>query len=426
MYTTEIKETGISKVLLEINVFKETVIREFQRCYHEATKEAEIPGFRKGKAPLDLIKQRFENKVHQEALQRLVSEYYINALREKQVVPVEHPKFEIKKFADGEELIFTAEFEVKPEIETGEYKGLKINKENTEVTLEEIDKAVDYLREAMAEFSPVLEIRPVQEGDFLLVDYSCLVDSKVVDKKNNALLSTKDTAFPKEFINQIMGANAGEEKEIKTTIPQKFNNAQSAGKEAVFLVKIKEIKKKTLPSLDEQFAKSTGFDSMDELKAVVNEDLKRQKENQARIAMEEQIIEQLLKKADFQVPENMLKYQTDTLVQDAKDRLKNLPTQQEKTQITDEFLAQKLKPQAEKQLKTFFILDKIAADENISVADEELNDRINILAVQTKQSPVVLRQHLEKEGIISQVSGQIRDEKTLSFLLKEADIEIEI
>lgn len=421
MYTTQIKKTGVSKVLLEVNISKEVVSDEFKKCYQEVTKEAELPGFRKGKAPFYLIKQRFENKVHQEVLQRLVSEYYINALTEKQLVPVEHPEIEIKNFSDGTEFVFTAEFEVKPKIEIGEYRGLKITKENTEVKPEEIERAVDYLKENQAKFSPVLEVRPVQEGDFLLVDYSCSVDSKIVDKRDNSLLSTKDTAFPKEFINQIIGANIGEEKEVKIVIPPKFNNPQLAGKEAVFCVKIKDIKKKILPSLNDEFAKSVGFDFVDELKAAIVEDLKRQKENQAKIHMQEQIIDQLLKKTCMQVPENMLKHQTDILIKDAKDRLKNL-AQQEKTQVSDEFLAKELKLEAEKQLKIFFILDKIAENENISVTDEEVNDRINILAVQTNQVPLALRKQLEEKGAISQISGQIRDQKTLNFLLKEADI----
>lgn len=422
MYTTEIKKTGISKVLLEVNISKDVVTNEFKKCYEEVTKEAELPGFRKGKVPSYLIKQRFENKVHQEVLQRLLWEYYINALREKQLVPVEHPEIEIKNFSDGTEFIFTAEFEIKPKIAIGEYRGLKITKENTEVKPEEIERAVNYLTETKAEFSPVLELRPVQEGDFLLVDYSCCVDSNVVDKRDNALLSTKDTASPKEFINQIIGANIGEEKEVKIVIPPKFNNPQLAGKEAVFCVKIKDIKKKILPSVNDEFAKSVGFDFVDELKAAIVEDLKRQKENQAKIHMQEQLIDQLLKKTCMQVPENMLKHQTDLLIKDTKNRLENL-AQQEKTQLTDEFLAKELKPEAEKQLKTFFILDKIAENENISASDDEVNERINILAIQTNQELLALRKQLEGKGAVSQISGQIRDEKTLNFLLKEADIQ---
>jgi trigger factor len=422
MYGVKVKKTGASKVLLEVTISSDVVNNEFKRCYDQIMKEAEIPGFRKGKAPIGLIKERFGKKVYEEVLRNLVSEYFISALREKQITPVEHPQFNVKKFADNNELIFTAEFEVKPEVKIVSYKGLKVEKKHISVTSEEINRAIDYLREQKAEFSPILEVRGVKEGDFLTVDYSCYIDSKLIDKKENVLLSTKDTAFPKEFIEQLLGMNIGEEKQIVITLPSKFSNRQWAGKPATFKVKIKNIKKKSLPSFDDEFAKDLGFDSLDKLRSVISEDIKKQKESQARTEMQSQIIEQLLKRTSVQVPEDMLKQQTDVLVQNAKNRLKRTPEGQEINQSDHKVLAERLKPEGERQLKIFFILDKIAEQENIVVEDEEVDNRINILAAQMGQSAEKVRRDFEEKGIISQLKGQIKDEKTLDFLLKEAEV----
>ncbi|MFH1856692.1 MAG: trigger factor [Candidatus Omnitrophota bacterium] len=427
MYNVEVKQTGISKVLLEIKVSETMVNDEFKRCCTQAAKEAEIPGFRKGKAPLEMVKAKFDSQIYQQALQNLVSEYYINALRERQVFPVEHPHFEIKKFAEGNELIFTAEFEVRPEFEIPEYKGLKIDKRTTAIKPEEIDKGIDYLRETKAEFSSVLENRPVQEGDFLVADYQCHVDSKVVDNKKNVLLSTKDTAFPKEFIEGLVGSKIGDEKEINITLPPKFSDNKLAGRPAKFMIKIHDIKKKNLPQASEEFAKDMGFDSLEKLKVIIEKDIKAQKENYAKIHMREQAIQQLIEKTQFQLPENMLKEQTDMLVSNTKEKIKAINPQRKEEDLNDETLAKKLRPEAEKQLKTFFIFDKIAEKENISVSEEELNDRLNILAVQSNQSVAALRKTLEEKELISQIEGQIKDEKILDFILNEAEIkEIEI
>lgn len=423
MYNVNVEKTGDSKVLLKITVSKDVVSDAFKQHYEAVRKEAEVPGFRKGKAPADLLKKKFENKIYDEVLKSLVSEYYINALREKQINPVEHPRLSVKKFANGDELIFTAEFGVKPQVKIENYKGLRVNKKTIEVKKEEIDKAIEYLRLTKAEFSPILEIRPVQEGDFLVVDYTSYVDSKLIEKKENVLLSTKDTAFPKEFIDQLLGAKVGEERELKINLPAKFGDNQLAGKPASFSVKIKEIKKRTLPSLNDEFAKDLGFDSMDKMREAVSQDLKVQKEYQANRDMEGQIIEQLLKGASVQVPENILKQQTDSLIQDAKNRFKAAEAQGQKvSKVDDEALAKRLRQEAEKQLKIFFILDKIAEEQNIVVSDKEFDERINTLAAQAEQAPAEVKKKFAGKDIIFQLKGQIKDEKTLNFLLKEADV----
>jgi len=423
MYNVNVEKIGDSKVLLKITISKDVVSDAFKQHYEAVRKEAEVPGFRKGKAPADLLKKKFENKIYDEVLKSLVSEYYINALREKQINPVEHPRLSVKKFANGDELIFTAEFGVKPQVKIENYKGLRVNKKTIEVKKEEIDKAIEYLRQTKAEFSPILEIRPVQEGDFLVVDYTSYVDSKLIEKKENVLLSTKDTAFPKEFIDQLLGAKVGEERELKINLPAKFGDNQLAGKPASFSVKIKEIKKRTLPSLNDEFAKDLGFDSMDKMREAVSQDLKVQKEYQANRDMEGQIIEQLLKGASVQVPENILKQQTDSLIQDAKNRFKAAAAQGQKvSKVDDEALAKRLRQEAEKQLKIFFILDKIAEEQNIVVSDKEFDERINTLAAQAEQAPTEVKKKFAGKDIIFQLKGQIKDEKTLNFLLKEADV----
>ncbi len=423
MYNVNVEKTEDSKILLKITVSKDVVSNAFKQHYEVVRKEAEVPGFRKGKAPADLLKQKFENKIYDEVLKSLVSEYYINALREKQINPVEHPQLSVKKFADGDELIFTAEFGVKPQVKIESYKGLCVNKKTIEVKKEEIDKAIEYLRQTKAEFSPILEIRPAKEGDFLVVDYTSYVDSKLIEKKENVLLSTKDTAFPKEFIDQLLGANVGEERQVKINLPAKFGNNQLAGKPASFSVKIKEIKKRTLPLLDDEFTKDLGFDSIDKMREAVNQDLKRQKEYQANGDMERQIIEQLLKKASVQVPENILKQQTDSLIQDAKNRFKAAAAEGQKiSKVDDETLTKRLKREAERQLKIFFILDKIAEEQNIVVSDKEVDERINIMAAQAKQKPSDLKKKFAEKNIILQLKSQMKDEKTMDFLLKKADV----
>lgn len=425
MYEVKFNKIDAFKALIKVTISRDSVAEEFVRQYEDLKKEAELPGFRRGRVPLNLLQERFAIQISEEVLKNLVSEYYINALREKQIIPIEHPKFEVKKFAADSELIFTAEFEIKPEMKIEKYEGLKVNKKSTDVEEIEINKAVEYLQEQKADYSPLLEIRPVQEGDFLMVDYECFIEEKSIEKRKNLLLSTKDTAFPENFIQGLIGSNAGAEKQIEVTLPKGNSDAGLAGKKAVFNVKIKEIKKKTLPQVNDEFAKDLGFETSETLKAAVKDDLRRQKEKRAEIDMKAQIIEQLIKNTSVQISKEMIKRQSGMLLKDAKEKFAKAGGMQEKSGLDEEKLIEKFKPEAEKQLKIFFILDKIAQQENIEVSEEEIDEKIALLAVQMNQSFEPLKEDFEKKGLLSQLKGQIRDEKALDCILKKADIQQE-
>lgn len=372
---------------LKVEVPLKEISAKYDQVYTVFSNKAEVPGFRRGKAPRHIIEQHFSLKVKEEVLSQLISQSYQQAVEENKLEPVAQAEISQIKFEENKPLTFTATIDIKPQIKLKNYKGITIKKINTSVAPEEIDKALAYLQENLAIVSPVLEERPVREGDFILSDIECFVDGSCIDKRQNTLLflGPEKNNQNGNFSQQLFGAKPGETRMVNMSLPKDYPKGQYASQEAQFNISIKQIKEKKLPEVNDALAKQIGnYQNVEELKEVIKKDLVKKKERQTRLNTEEEILEYLAKENDFCVPPSLVKRHFEYLQEKAKHKLED----------------EKLKPEAEKQVKIFFLLNEIAKAEKIKVTSEEIS----------------------KYNLTPELAELFLREKTMDFLVKEAKI----
>ena len=409
------------KRIIEVEISAEEVEDKFKEVFTEISKVAEIAGFRKGKAPRDIIEKKYGAKAAEEVLKDLVASSYEEAIKQLKIIPMEYPKVSDVKLDRNKPLTYTAEVDVRPDIELKKYKGLKVNKNQAKVEDADVEKALSNLRELHAKFTAADE-RSVSDGDYIVCDLACRSGEKEIFKKESMWLLVNKEGTIKELHESLLGMKKDEEKEIRTELPQDYPGKELAGKEAVYKIKIKHVKEKKLPALDDEFAKDLGKSSVQELKEAVKKDLIKRAEIAINEDIRGQILEQLLKNSSFEVPEAMAGRQLESLINDAKDRMLSQGVQEKEINANIDTVREKMKPRAVNQVKLFFLLDEIARLENIKVDPQEVDRALEIMAGKMKKDKKKLLEEYEKTDLLQQVIGQVREEKIMEFLLKEAEV----
>ena len=412
------------KRLLKIEIPKEAVAEELESVYKEIKKVAQVPGFRKGKAPRQILEKYHFQDAKDEALKRLIPSGYSAALKKLKISPVSLPEIDKIKFEENKPLYFEAAIDIKPEIKIKKYKELSINRKKLILDEKEVEGTLNLLRERLAEYKTI-DTRPIKDGDYIVADYECSVDGKVTEKKEKLWLCIKDDKKQpnSDIVNKLKGANISQEVEIKTNLPKDYPKADAAGKEAVFKIVIKEIKEKSLPPLDNEFVKNIGdYKTLDELKEAIRKDIKLKKESEIKANMELQLSELLLKLNPIDAPSSMISGQTEELVKSAKTRLMYQGLKEEEIKLREKELREGFKVEAERQVKMHFILDAIIESENIICEEEDLKLRLEEIAGKHGRSPEEIREHLTKDNSLEALKDQLCHEKTIDFLIKEARI----
>lgn len=412
------------KRLLKIEIPKEAVAEELESVYKEIKKVAQVPGFRKGKAPRQILEKYHFQDAKDEALKRLIPSGYSAALKKLKISPVSLPEIDKIKFEENKPLYFEAAIDIKPEIKIKKYKELSINRKKLILDEKEVEGTLNLLRERLAEYKTI-DTRPIKDGDYIVADYECSVDGKVTEKKEKLWLCIKDDKKQpnSDIVNKLKGANISQEVEIKTNLPKDYPKADAAGKEAVFKIVIKEIKEKSLPPLDNEFVKNIGdYKTLDELKEAIRKDIKLKKESEIKANMELQLSELLLKLNPIDAPSSMISGQTEELVKSAKTRLMYQGLKEEEIKLREKELREGFKVEAERQVKMHFILDAIVESENIICEEEDLKLRLEEIAGKHGRSPEEIREHLTKDNSLEALKDQLCHEKTIDFLIKEARI----
>lgn len=413
------------RIQLEVPV--QEILDKYDEVYNDFSKNAQVPGFRTGKAPRHVLETHYSSKVKEEVLSQLISQSYQKAISENKLEPIAYPEIKDVKFENNKPLTFTATVDIKPEVKIKNYKGIKVKKAKAVVSQDELDKTLNYLRENLAAVSPILEDRPLKEGDFLLGDIECFVDGTCIDKRQNVLLflgpgKTKDD----NFTQQLFGAKAGETRKVNMVLPKDYPKSQYALKQAEFNISVKQIKEKKLPELDDALAKQIGnYQSIDELKQAIKKDLTAKKEAQVKLNMEEQILEYLGKENNFSVPPSLVNRRFEYLLEQAKHKLGHQGFKKEEIEKESKSLEEKLKPEAEKQVKIYFILNEIAQAEKVKVTPEEMEERYDYLSVAYGKSKDEIKKEVEEHNLAADLEEEILREKTVDFLVKVAKIEEE-
>lgn len=402
------------KKTLEIEVSQEEVDSRFEATVSKYRTKAKIPGFRAGKVPLELIKSTFEQAIQEDVLNQLVPEAYEKALQETKLSPIGYPILKEINLKPGQPLTFKAEIELKPEIEVADYLNIEIEAEEIKFKPENIQEVLNNLRENQAEF--VVVDKPASEGDYLIVDLVEKIElNKSKEKKfPNQTVELNSKVLLKEFYDNLVGLKSGQEKDFQVNYPADYVAKSLASKKVNYKVKIREVKEKVLPEVNDEFAKRVGnYQNLAELKAKISENLEKNVEQQNRNNRKTLLISKIVEKNAFEVPEAYINSYLAVLIRDFKRKYKN---------VDEEKIREEYRPVGINQIRWEFIYHKIAEKEHITVKEEEIGDRIEKFAEAQKIELKQAQQFLEKTNQVKQIYDSILEEKVLDLLLSRAKI----
>ena len=382
-------EKNMAKLTVEVPA--EDVEKAIQGAYQKMKKSINIPGFRKGKAPRQLIEKMYGKEVfYNEAVDAMLPKAYSDAVEECGEEIVSYPKINVEQIESGKPFIFTAEVAVKPAVTLGEYKEIQVEKAPVEVTEEEIQAEVDKEREANSR-TVTVEDRAVQKGDIATIDFEGFVDGVAFDggKGENYDLEIGSNTFIPGFEDQLVGAEIGKELDVNVTFPEEYGAKELAGKEAVFKCKVNGIKVKELPEADDEFAQEVSeFDTLDEYKADIKAKLLKDKEDEAKRAKEDAVIGKIVENATMDIPDAMVEYQTQQMLDDFGRRMQSQGLSLEQyfqfTGMTEADYKEQMKPRALQNIQSRLVLEAVAEAEKLEATEEDLEKEYAKMAEQYK------------------------------------------
>ena len=420
-------EKNMAKLTIEVDAAK--VNDAIKKAYDKNKGKMSVPGFRKGKVPQAMIEKMYGPEVfYEDAANFLIPDAYaeeVEAAEDLEVVS--QPKIDVVQMEKGKNFIFTAEVALKPPVDLGKYKGVKIEKIDAEVTDEDIDKEIKREQEANARTITV-EDRPVKDGDTAVIDFEGFIGDKAFEggKGENYPLVIGSGSFIPGFEEQLIGKNSGDDVDVKVTFPEDYNAKDLAGKEALFKVKINEIKEKELPELDDEFASEVSeFDTMAEYREDVKKNLAEKKEKEAKDKKEDAVIEAIIKDSKMDIPEAMVETQARTMVNDYARRLQSQGLSLEQyfmfTGLDMDKFTDQMKEGARKRIESRLILEAVVKAENIEVTDEEYEKELERIAGESKMEVDKLKEYIgDDEYGKKQIIDDLKIQKAVDFVVDNA------
>lgn len=421
MSPTEAKDACVREV--EVEVPADVVARETESVVEKYRKAVRLPGFRKGKAPATIIRQRFEGEVKGEVVETLVPRYFQQEMVRQKLEPVSQPRISDLDLKPGEPLRFKAKFEVLPEIELAGYETLRPELEDVKVTDEEVEQAVEHLRQQQATFTAV-DDRALADGDFAQVSFrgTPKEGGGQPASMDSVLVEIGGSKTVQEFSENLRGGRAGEERSFDVHYPADFADTRLAGKTTSYTVSIQGVKQRAIPELNDDFAKELGdFQTLDDLRRRLREQMETERTQHAEHVAKEKLVDQLVEAHDFPVPESLVEHQVDVRLERG---LRALAMQGMRADDMKKMDLAKLRDGqregARKEVKASLLLEKIAERENIEVSDQEVAQEIEALAKHTQQTPDEVRARLTRDGALDRIRNRIRSDKTLDFLFRRS------
>lgn len=415
---------------LRIEVDAEAVDAKFDAVAKDFRRQAHLPGFRPGKAPLANVMRAYADKIADEAKRALMADSYGQALKDKELKPVIMPEIEELQFGRGKPFQYMATVEVSPTFDLPEYKGLEVEKERRSVTEDDVNKALEKLQEQRVEYRDV--DRPMAEDDFVVVNYKGTIDEKPItemvkvarglSEQSNAWLHLKRNPLVPGLVEALIGSNKGDKKTVPVTFPEEFIYEELIGKEGQFEVEIVEIKEQSLPELDDTFAKSFGAESIAKLREGVEADLKNELEYSEKQSIRNQCVQKLLDDVSCALPETIVNQATRAVVHNIVQSNHNRGVSKDIIEENKDDIYNNAKSNAEVRVKANYILAQIADKEGIKVTEQELSRQISAMAMQQKIKPQKLADQLKENGGIYEVQEEILNAKVIDLLEENAKI----
>ncbi len=410
---------------ISVEIPADEVARETEALVQKYQKVARLPGFRTGHVPPSIIRQRFKEDLKSDVVEALVPRYFRKEAEKLGMIPVSQPRVTDLHIHDGEPLKFKASFEIMPEIIVQGYKELRTDHPEIIVKDDEVEEALNSVREQHATYTSI-EGRPLADGDFA----QAAMDGRPKDTDDKTqpvhmdevLIEIGGKNTVPEFTENLRGANAGEDRSFEVSYPEDSNDKRLAGKTFIYSVKIQAIKQKSLPELNDDFARELGeFTSVDQVRKQIRDNMEHERKHTAEREAKDKLVAELVKRNDFEVPESLVDRQIDLRLERGLRALASQGMKMEDMKKMDlPRLRAGQRDQAVQDVKSSLLLDRIAELEKIDAGEDEVNHELESLAQQTKQTPEAVRARLTQDGGLDRIRSRIRSEKTLDFLYHQS------
>lgn len=415
-----------NELKLSFVVEAEKFEQAIQKVYAKSAKYFNIPGFRKGKAPYRIVEKQYGAQIfYEDAFNEVVPEIYEKELNEAGIIAVSKPNIDITQMEKGKDLIFTATVQTKPEVKLGKYKGIELKKIEYTVKDEDIKHELGHMQERNSRLVNV-EDRAVESGDTTVIDFEGFVDEVAFEggkAEGHELVIGSNTFIP-GFEDQIIGMKIDEEKDINVTFPEEYFSKELAGKQAVFKVKLHEIKKKELPELDDEFAKDVSeFDTLEELKNSIKEKLEEENTRKAKYETEEEAIKTVCEDVKLDIPSGMIETETDNMIKDIEQRLMyqglNLAQYLQMMNKTEADMRKELEEQAQRQVKVKLVIEAIIIAEKIEAPEEDVKAKLEEMANMYGNKVEELHKN---ESLVKYIEETVKSEKAIEFIVNNAKV----
>lgn len=417
---------GTLTIEVDAASFKEALDQAFKK----AVKQVNVPGFRKGKVPRMIFEQKFGvESLYQDALDIILPEAYSKAIDDTGINPVDRPEVDVEKVEKGSELIFKATVTVKPEVQLGDYKGLEVEDQDTEVTQEDVDNELKQVQERLAELA-VKEDGEVEQGDSVVIDFEGFVDGELFEggKAEGYSLEIGSNSFIPGFEEQVIGLKLEGEKDIVVNFPDDYHAEELQGKEATFKIKLHEIKVKQLPELDDEFAKDADeeVETLQELKDKLEKQLKEQKETNADNSKRDALVEQATENTKIDLPEIMIENELENMLKEFEQRIQSqgltLEMYYQFSGTDQEGLKEQMKEDAEKRVRANLTLDAIAKAENLEASEEDIEKELEVMVENYKLPVDQIKQMMAMQGGDDVIKADLKLRKAVDLLVENAKV----
>ena len=421
------KTENANEVKLELTIEAKKFDEAIKKVYFQSAKYFNIPGFRKGKAPLNIVEKYYGKEIfYEDAFNEVVPGEIEQALKENNIQAVSKADIDVKQIEKGKDLIFTAIFQTKPEIKLEKYKGIEIKKVEYNVSDEDINHELEHMQEHNSRLVSI-DDRAVESKDIAVIDFEGFVDGKAFEggKAEGHELEIGSNTFIPGFEDQIIGMKIDEEKDINVKFPEEYFSKELAGKDATFKVKLHEIKRKELPKLDDEFAKDVSeFDTLKELKASIKEKLEKENEQKQKYETEDAVIKAVCENIKFDIPSGMIENETEDMLKNIENRLayQGLKLEQYLQMMgkTAEEVKKEYEPQAIEAIKSRLMLEAVIKAEKIEATEDEIVEKMKEMAKNYGKEND--KEFLKNENVRTYIKNGLESEKALEFLVKNAKI----
>jgi len=424
----KIENVSSVKKTLHIEIPQEEVSQEIDKAYKDLKKTVKIKGFRPGKAPRSVLERRFKKDVHADVSSRLIQDSFLNALKENDLKIIGNPKVDPPELVETAPYRFDAHIEVSPELGDIDYSGLTLKRTNYKIGDEEVDAQLKALQKNLARHEKLAEDRPAGTDDFVLIDYEGFRDGKPFSETattTNFTMKLGDGYISKEFDDHLMGMRAGEEKKFRLAFPDDYFNSKLAGLEVDFEVLLREIRQEVLPEINDAMARKAGsYESLDELKQAIVDNLKQGYEKRKEQELNEQIFAELIARTDFDVPDALVEMELEGIIEEAERSFAYRNTSLEEMGLSREKIAEKYRDTALKQVRRHLILGRMIDQEKLVASDEELDAAMQEMAANFNQPLEQIKKfYADNQDRLGYLKHALLEKKAIKLIIEKSTVE---